>query len=84
MYEQEECEFKRNIQDLSTSKSKENEVKNFIDNSSQSCLNFTDLNTTIGNIFSKLYASGIKSKKWHKSEKKNLDRSRFSFVSNPY
>ena len=64
--------------------SKENEVKNFIDNSSQSCLNIIDLNTTIGNIFSKPYASGIKSKKWDKSKKKNLATSRFSLVSNCY
>ena len=64
--------------------SKGNEVKNFIDNSSQSCQNVIDLNTTIGNIFSKSYASGSKSKKWDKSKKKNLATSRFSLVSNSY
>ena len=82
--DQEEHEFENNIQDLSTPMSNENEAKNFIDNSSQSCLNFIDLNTTIRNVFSKLYASGIKSKKWDKSKKKNLATSRFSLVSNSY
>ena len=42
--DQEEHEFKKNIQDLSTPMSKENEVKNFSDNSSLYYLDFIDLN----------------------------------------
>ena len=72
-----------NVHELSTPKKKENEVKNFIGNSSQLCLDVIDLYTTTDRFISNFYASGIESKKWDKSKKKNLATSILSLASNP-
>ena len=82
--DQEQYEFETNVQELSTPKSKENEVKNFSDNSFQFCLDVVDLYTTSDRFISDFYASGIKYRKLDRSNKKILATSMLSLASNPH